>query len=131
MPRLRKLLVSKWVAYGLIGIGLVLMATAVFLLFRSPHPPARTPGTDQSAPSSVKPSAKAVAAYKTAPDLPKYIDIPSINVSTTRVVQLGLTKSNQITAPNNIYDAGWYTRSAEPGRAGAMFIYGHVSSWQA
>lgn len=33
--------------------------------------------------------------------------------------------------PNNIYDAGWYASSSRPGQAGAMFIYGHISSWTA
>jgi LPXTG-site transpeptidase (sortase) family protein len=32
---------------------------------------------------------------------------------------------------HQIYDAGWYNASAKPGQDGAMFIYGHVSSWQA
>jgi len=46
-------------------------------------------------------------------------------------VQLGLTGSNQVATPDNIYDTGWYNGSAKPGQSGAMFIYGHVSSWTA
>lgn len=131
MHKLRKQITSKKVAYGLIGTGLVLAAVAVVLAARSPHLATRPPGTDQSGPSSTKPSPASVASYTVAPDLPKYINIPAIGVPTTRVTQLGLTKNNQIAAPSNIYDAGWYNRSAKPGREGAMFIYGHVSSWQA
>jgi sortase (surface protein transpeptidase) len=33
--------------------------------------------------------------------------------------------------PDNIYETGWYDGSSKPGQAGAMFIYGHVSSWTA
>lgn len=44
---------------------------------------------------------------------------------------LGLLKDGEMATPNNIYDTGWYTASSKPGQAGAMFIYGHVSSWQA
>jgi LPXTG-site transpeptidase (sortase) family protein len=82
------------------------------------------------APSAVKPKPKEVSAYKVAPDLPKYISIPAIHVDSARVIGLGL-KDNQIASPANIYDAGWYQNSAKPGQAGAMFIFGHVSSWQA
>ena len=84
-----------------------------------------------NAPSSVKPSQQAIDTYKVAPELPKYIRIPTINVPKTRVMQLGLLKNNQIAAPNNIYDAGWYRDSTKPGQHGAMFMYGHVSSWSA
>jgi LPXTG-site transpeptidase (sortase) family protein len=30
-------------------------------------------------------------------------------------------------APNNIYDAGWYTGSSKPGQNGAMVVDGHAS----
>lgn len=111
---------------GIVGLGFSL------LLLRSA--PVTAPGTTvnaSSAPSSKKPSAKAVASYSVAPDLPKYIEIPSIRVARARVVRLGLTKDRQIASPDNIYDAGWYGGSAKPGQSGAMFIYGHVSSWTA
>jgi sortase (surface protein transpeptidase) len=93
-----------------------------------PAPPSRDNGV---MPSSVKPSPHVVADYSVAPDQPKYITIPAISSQQTRIRQLGLTKDNRMAAPNNIYDAGWYKQSSRPGQAGAMFIYGHVSSWQA
>ncbi len=36
-----------------------------------------------------------------------------------------------IGVPDNIYETGWYDGSSRPGQVGAMFIYGHVSSWTA
>ena len=84
-----------------------------------------------TAPSSVKPKAVAIAAYTVAPTLPKYISIPSIGIGTTRIIQLGLLSNGQIATPDNIYDTGWFNQSAQPGQYGAMFIYGHVSSWTA
>ena len=61
----------------------------------------------------------------------KYIDIPAIAIQDTQVMSLGLTSTGAIALPNNIYTAGWYNRSSLPGQTGAMFIYGHVSSWTA
>jgi LPXTG-site transpeptidase (sortase) family protein len=131
---MRQRISTKWLAYFLIVIGTLAGAYAVFLVFQQHYhanTALRTPGTNQSAPSSVKPKPTAIASYQVAPSLPKYITIPSIGVPETRVIQLGLTKNNQIAVPDNIYDAGWYNQSTEPGQNGAMFIYGHVSSWQA
>lgn len=70
--------------------------------------------------------ATAVAGYRVAPDLPRKITIPKLNVS-ARVKPLGVNKANQLLAPANIYDAGWYNASAKPGvDAGAVLIDGHV-----
>lgn len=70
--------------------------------------------------------AGAVASYKVAPELPRKITIPKLNVS-ARVKPLGVNKNNQLLAPANIYDAGWYNASAKPGvDAGAVLVDGHV-----
>lgn len=82
----------------------------------------------QSAPSSVKPSASAVAAYSVAPDAPKYIDVPKLDVH-ARIRALGMRKDGTLAAPGNVFDAGWYDQSAKPGQNGAMLIDGHISSW--
>ncbi|MEO5499503.1 MAG: class F sortase, partial [Candidatus Saccharimonadales bacterium] len=65
--------------------------------------------------------------YHVAPELPRALFIPSINVS-TRVLHLGVEKDNSLSAPSSISDAGWYNASAKPGDThGAMLIDGHVS----
>jgi sortase (surface protein transpeptidase) len=116
---------------------LVLAGVAVlgFLFFRTHDtgrvlPGAPRPAARADAPSSVKPSAAAVASYQVAPELPKYLAIPAIGVTQTRIIGLG-TKGNQIANPDNLHDAGWYKASAKPGQAGAMFIFGHLSDWTA
>jgi len=40
-----------------------------------------------------------------------------------------VTSSNQLKAPGNVYDAGWYNSSAQPGQPGGMLLDGHISSW--
>ncbi len=123
----------KNAAWLLILLGVAGLVTSGILLLQThnsaPKPP---PGVRPSAaPSSVKPAPAAVAVYNVAPDLPKFITIPAIGVPQTRVVGLGQLKNGQIATPGNIYDAGWYKDSSKPGQLGAMFIYGHVSSWTA
>ncbi len=124
----------QFTAGFLIALGLVLAASAILLLIHDrstePQPPANVLQST-NVPSSKKPPQAIINSYSVAPDLPKYISIPAINLSKARIIQLGLMKNNEIATPNNIYDAGWYNGSTKPGQNGAMFIYGHVSSWTA
>jgi LPXTG-site transpeptidase (sortase) family protein len=79
-------------------------------------------------PSTIKPSSQAVSQYQVAPDLARYIKIPSLNVN-ARVLQVGITASGAVGTPDNVYDTAWYTGSAKPGQPGATLIDGHISSW--
>ena len=82
-------------------------------------------------PSSHKPTKDELDNYKVAADSPRFVYIPSIKVPQTRIIHLGLDKTGQIAVPDNVNDTGWYTGSSKPGQPGAMFIFGHISSWQA
>jgi sortase A len=115
------------VAFGLL-IAVITIVLDVHVQNTTPKPP---PGAIQSAsaPSSLKPAQSAVVSYTVPASDPKYISVPIIEISNARIVRLGLLASGQIAVPNNIYDTGWYGGSALPGHLGAMFIYGHVSSW--
>lgn len=79
---------------------------------------------DSSIPSETQ--APDPASYKTTADRPRIITIDKINVH-ARVLRLGIKANNQLAAPSNIFDAGWYDESSKPGQAGAMVIDGHVS----
>ncbi len=129
----RRLLFSKHFAWGLIVLGVAGLAAGGVLYYHNKHP--ALPGgpniVTSQFPSSVRPSSQDVTNYSVPPNDPKFISIPAINVNDTRVIQLGLLKSGAIATPDNIYDTGWYQGSSQPGESGAMFIFGHVSSWTA
>lgn len=67
-----------------------------------------------------------LSTYKVAADAPQILTIDALNVA-ARVRPMGLNSDKSIQAPRNINDSGWYTGSAKPGEAGAMFIDGHAS----
>lgn len=67
-----------------------------------------------------------LASYSVAADAPRALYIDKLGIA-ARVQQMGINKDNSIQAPVNINDSGWYTGSAKPGEAGAMFIDGHAS----
>ena len=122
------------VAIALILFGFALAGTVVALHLKSVRTEAKLPPgaeTSSRAPSTVRPDDQQVGLHAVAPNNPKYISIPSISTGNLRIFGLGLLADSTIAAPGNIYDTGWYKGSAQPGQGGAMFLYGHVSSWQA
>lgn len=78
-------------------------------------------------PEEKQPTPEDISTYAVAPDMPRYIKIDKFGVK-SRVRQVGINKKNQLTAPGNVHDAGWYTDSTKPGSVGgASLIDGHVS----
>jgi sortase (surface protein transpeptidase) len=88
------------------------------------------PAAASAALSTVKPASDAIANYVVAPNLPRYLIIPSLGVD-ARVLSVGVNSQGALETPNNIYDAAWYNESGQPGQPGAMLIDGHISSWTA
>ncbi len=86
-------------------------------------------GSDENAPpATTPPTNSAVKNYSVAPNLPRYIDIPNLSVH-ARVLSMGVDSKGALKAPGNVFDAGWYNASAQPGQPGGMLIDGHISSW--
>ena len=85
-------------------------------------------GVRNGTPATTPVSDEEFKNYHVPPDQPRYIFIPKLGVK-AMVLSLGTTNSNQIQSPPNIYKAGWYNKSGLPGKAGAMLIDGHISSW--
>ena len=127
--------IYKAKAYLLIVVGLIGIFASAYLYLNQPGPPKLTGKAKaielSSAPSSTKPTASTINSYSVPPNQPKFISIPAIGVDNAMVIRLGLLKNGSITTPDNIYETGWYENSAAPGQMGAMFIFGHVSSWTA
>jgi sortase (surface protein transpeptidase) len=80
--------------------------------------------------ATVKPSGSSLANYVVAPNLPRYLKIPSLSVD-ARVLSVGVNASGALETPDNVFDTAWYNKSAQPGQPGAMLIDGHISSWTA
>lgn len=77
-------------------------------------------------PDETEPDAGAIANYRVDPSLPRRITIPKLGID-ARIRPLGTKSNNELKAPANIYDAGWYDRSARLGeKSGATLIDGHV-----
>lgn len=81
------------------------------------------------APSTERPPDDIFKNYRVPPDAPRYLFIPKISVK-AMVKPVGLTRTNQIESPRNVFDVGWYSNSAKPGQPGAIVVDGHVSSWE-
>lgn len=99
----------------------------------SPSQPADTPMSDieksvilEDDNGTYETTKPALDSYSVAPDMPRALYIEKLSIA-ARIMPMGVTADNSVEAPRNIYDAGWYTGSAKPNEAGAMFIDGHAS----
>ncbi len=72
-----------------------------------------------------EPDSNAFRNHKVAPDMPRYIRIAKAGVN-NRVVRVGVKSDNELRAPNNIHDVGWYENSSKPGQPGAALMDAHV-----
>lgn len=77
-----------------------------------------------TAPSTEKPTEQAVRSYAVAPNLPRYIDIAKLGVH-ARVMPMSVNRKNELQAPDNVHNVGWYNASSLPGQNGAMLLDGH------
>jgi LPXTG-site transpeptidase (sortase) family protein len=69
---------------------------------------------------------KQISEHRVAADEPRYIEVPTIGITSTRVMRVGVTDRNLLDVPTNSNDAGWYIKSAKPGTgAGAVVIDAH------
>ncbi len=75
-------------------------------------------------PSEEQPDKKTFAWAGDVDD-PKYITLSSIGIG-GYVQKVGIDQVQAIAVPNNIYMAGWYVDSVQPGKPGLSVIDGHV-----
>lgn len=129
----QKALVAMAIIVFVFGVGVSLIAlqtnkhakAQVSALATTTSKAGSQPTGDQ--PSETKPTN--INDYQVAPNLPRFIRIPSLDVF-ARVKSLGVNSKNVIEAPDNIHDTGWYNGSAKLGdtaSGGAVLIDGHVS----
>ena len=71
-------------------------------------------------------SSLAVSQYTVSSLNPRYINIPSLDVTDTRIYPVNLSANNMLTYASNIHDVGWYQKSNTPGNGGVVLLNGHT-----
>jgi Sortase domain len=90
-----------------------------------------TSGSAAPSPPPTTPSMQAPAADFgpiMVPSAPVALRIPSIELSTKGLVDLGLDDKGELEAPNDFQQAGWYAAGPTPGEFGPSVIAAHVDS---
>ncbi|HEX7537853.1 MAG TPA: class F sortase [Dermatophilaceae bacterium] len=144
--RRRTIMVAASVVLALIGAVIVLLGIPG--TGGPPQPPANagqslsapatptpagsaSPGTRDPGPSSSATAKQAIGA-ELGPILtaspPVAIDIPSIGVRTSNLVNLGLASDGSLQVPGDFSSVGWYTAGPSPGQLGPAILGGHVDS---
>lgn len=80
----------------------------------------RTRNVDESDVSKSKRKAHIVP-----PDQPRFLSIARLKVKNARIFAVGTFNDGQLKTPNNIFDIGWYQKSAKPGTGGTAVFDGH------
>jgi hypothetical protein len=113
-----------------VGLGLICFGAYSFWnRHQTTHGPVTVVAKNIITSSSATPAEGPVACseYKTAPNQPRAVSLPSIS-ATACLQELGIDqKHDAIAVPNNVNLAGWYIYSAVPGDEGVSIIDGHVS----
>ncbi len=87
-----------------------------------------TDSSDVGVPSEEKVPEAVVNSYKPPADEPRYIHIPKIKNTKTRVLKMGTGKDDAVQTPRTTWDTGWFDGSSKPGdKVGSALIVGHVS----
>lgn len=72
-----------------------------------------------------QPTETQVEEYTVAADRPRYLSIPKLGISNSRIIAVGVKSNGELGTPNNIFDVGWYESSGKPGKGKTMVIDGH------
>jgi LPXTG-site transpeptidase (sortase) family protein len=85
--------------------------------------PAEIITVSTNSPSEEEVSSSSVA--KVLPNHPKRIVLPTIEAEGL-IQRVGLDQNGQVTSPDNIHLAGWFTNKPIPGDKGVALIAGHI-----
>lgn len=92
-------------------------------IIRQPQFTTETP--EQTAVDEAEVSEETIQTYTVPQDQPRYFSIPKLGVTNARILEIGVTKTGALDAPLNIFDVGWYYKSAKPGSGGTLLMDGH------
>jgi len=129
IPAKRELHIWRWLFSLVLVIALAACAWYAYRWYTTGEEPplpilpvsALAPKVDESA---ITP--KQLDDYRVPATHPRYISIPSIGVTKSRVLSVGENEFGNLETPYNLNDTAWYNKSATPGTGyGAVMIDGH------
>jgi hypothetical protein len=83
--------------------------------------------TPASYASAIEPTQTQILNYNVAPTSPKYIIIPKLNVM-SMINPISLDSSDNLSAPSNIFNTGWWQASSAPGQTGTTILDGFITN---
>ncbi|WP_216212757.1 class F sortase [Amycolatopsis aidingensis] len=125
----------RWQLIAVAGAAVLALALILVLALTGPAAPTAQPAgggapaptsTTQQEPESTSASAKELAARPLPPARPDRLEIPSIDVRTGPIIDLGLEPDGTLEVPEDAVTTGWFTQSPTPGEVGPAIIAAHV-----
>ncbi len=120
---------GRWLVLLVLAIGIVAAGYLGYEWYtKGSLPPVPLPASAMADPTvdETPVTAAQIDAHIVPAAQPRYISIPALDISKTRVVAVGLTPNRLLDTPKNISDTAWFEKSALPGEgSGAVVIDGH------
>ncbi len=121
--------ILRWVTVVLVfAMGALLLYFGYRWYMTGEQPPIALPAIASADPGvdETPVTDKQIAAHKVGTYEPRYLSIPKLGITKTRIMQVGITSNGLLDVPDNINDVAWYTKSMTPGTGtGAVLIDGH------
>jgi len=121
----------RWLAVSAIGAAALAVLALVVLVVRPagdderPPPAVALPRTDQSPATTTASTPQQVVALPES--RPETLEVPSIDVRSGSIVELGLDAAGALDVPGDAVTLGWYGGSPTPGELGPAVLAGHVN----
>ncbi|MCK9368864.1 class F sortase [Candidatus Dojkabacteria bacterium] len=133
LRRIFKALRGKW---KLILVVIVVILSSLLVVYFVSHPSedivlpneetkdGNTSAVQAVTISTETPDEEIPEEFYVAPDLPKRIKIPTLDV-VGYIQSVGIDQNKDIAVPTNVHIAGWYVNSVKPGDVGLSIMDGH------
>jgi len=87
-------------------------------------PPFSLPFAIVSAGDNTQPTETELTSHSVSDRQPRYISIPSLGLTQSRVQSVSMSSDNVLGVTKNLNDTGWYDKSATPGSGGVIILNG-------
>ncbi|TQJ04083.1 class F sortase [Amycolatopsis cihanbeyliensis] len=125
----------RWQLIAAAGTAVVALVVILAVALTGPGVPTAEPAgaaapvpttTAEPAPETTSAGAGELPARPLPPARPGRLEIPSIDVRTEPIIDLGLEPDGALEVPEDAVTTGWFTQSPTPGEAGPAIIAAHV-----
>lgn len=126
----RSMGMPRWYVFALIGLAVVALVSGWYMFRWYAHGeemPVSLPMFSETGPSIEKSSItpELLQQHQVDPQHPRYLSIPSLGLSESRIFAANATEEGVLADPSNLNDVSWFKESSLPGERGVLVMGGY------